>query len=75
MNIPSRLTPDEFRDGLASVSMGVLEFARFTGTNERTARRWLDGLQDIPPWTSTVLWLLEERLAGGISHDKGEKQR
>jgi transcriptional regulator with XRE-family HTH domain len=48
----------EFRAGLAALGMTQRGFAAFTGSNERTVRRWASGEQDIPPWVPVMLRLM-----------------
>ena len=47
----------EFRFVLRDLELGQREFARLTGANERTVRRWVSGELDIPQWVGTVLIL------------------
>jgi hypothetical protein len=48
------VTPDEFRTELAALGFSQRGFAAFTGSNERTVRRWALGEQDIPPWVTVI---------------------
>ena len=52
-----RMTPDAFRAALTDCGLGVQEFCRYTGTDIRTARRWLSGDRDIPGWVRPLLEL------------------
>lgn len=61
LNLPDRITAHEFREGLARLDMSLREFARYTGADERTVRRWAGGEQDIPPWVPVMLELMDRR--------------
>jgi hypothetical protein len=52
------VTADEFRDALAALGHTQRGFAAFTGSNDRTVRRWALGEQDIPPWVPVMLGLM-----------------
>ncbi len=52
------MTAGEFRAALAAVGYTQRGFAAFTGSNERTVRRWALGEQDIPPWVPVMLALM-----------------
>jgi DNA-binding transcriptional regulator YiaG len=49
------VTPDEFRAALAALGFSQRGFAAYTGSNERSVRRWALGEQDIPPWVPVLL--------------------
>lgn len=51
---------EKFRLELAKLNMSVRRFADYVGSNERTARRWAGGEQDIPPWVDVVCELLKD---------------
>jgi DNA-binding transcriptional regulator YiaG len=53
----TRMTPNEFVAALRELKLSQNGFARFTGTNDRTVRRWAHGQQDIPQWVSVMLEL------------------
>ena len=52
------MLPNDFRNDLKAAGMSLQGFARYTGANERTVRRWATGDQDIPPWVPVMLTLL-----------------
>jgi transcriptional regulator with XRE-family HTH domain len=58
------MTADELREALAALGYSQRGFADFTGSNERTVRRWACGEQDIPPWVPVVIRLLQRERAG-----------
>ncbi len=68
MQEPRRLNDREFRTQLAEREIGVRDFARLTGTNVRTVRRWTTGEADIPVWPSVVL-ILAQMLNRGVLRD------
>ena len=43
------MTHTQFRETLATLSLSQVGAARLLGVNDRTARRWAKGEQDIPP--------------------------
>jgi transcriptional regulator with XRE-family HTH domain len=49
------VTSAEFRTELAKLGISQRRFATYTGSNERTVRRWALGDQDIPPWVPVIL--------------------
>jgi DNA-binding transcriptional regulator YiaG len=53
------MTAAELRAALARVGHSQRGFAAYTGVNERTVRRWIDGEQDVPKWVGVMLTLLE----------------
>lgn len=53
------MTAAELRSALARVGHSQRGFAAYTGVNERTVRRWIDGEQDVPKWVGVMLLLLE----------------
>jgi DNA-binding transcriptional regulator YiaG len=53
------MTAAELRATLARVGHTPRGFAAYTGVNERTVRRWVDGEQDIPKWVAVMLILIE----------------
>lgn len=60
MTQASKLSPDAFKASLKRLGLSQRRFAFYTGVNERTARRWADGEQDIPRWVCVMLELLEQ---------------
>ncbi len=50
---------------LAALGYMQRGFAAFTGSNERTVRRWALGEQDIPSWAPVLPRLVEERATSG----------
>jgi transcriptional regulator with XRE-family HTH domain len=56
------MTAAEFRAAIAALGYSQRGFATYTGSNERTVRRWALGEQDIPPWVPVLLRLLAERV-------------
>jgi len=58
------MTADEFREAIAALGQSQRGFAAYTGSNERTVRRWALGEQDIPPWVPVLIRLLEQQRAG-----------
>jgi DNA-binding transcriptional regulator YiaG len=57
------MTSNEFRAALEAVGYSQRGFATYTGSNERTVRRWALGEQDIPPWVPVMLELMERQTA------------
>lgn len=53
----TRMTPNEFVAALRELKLSQNGFAKFTGTNDRTVRRWAHGQQDIPQWVRVMLEL------------------
>lgn len=54
------MTSSEFRQSLAALQMTQRGFATYTGSNERTVRRWALGEQDIPSWVPVMLNLMHK---------------
>lgn len=52
------MTPTEFRAALTALHLSQVWAARLFGVNERTARRWAAGEQDIPRAVDLALRLL-----------------
>ena len=57
------MTPAEFCRRIAALGYSQRSFAAYVGANERTGRRWALGEQDIPPWVSAMLDLMEANTA------------
>lgn len=53
------MTPTEFRAALERLKMSQRGFASYTGSNERTVRRWALGEQDVPLWVPVMLKLMD----------------
>lgn len=53
------MTAPEFCRRISALGYSQRGFAAYVGANERTVRRWALGEQDIPPWVSVILGLLE----------------
>jgi DNA-binding transcriptional regulator YiaG len=58
------MTADELRAALAALGFTQRGFAAYTGSNERTVRRWVAGDLDIAHWVPVVIRLLERERAG-----------
>lgn len=58
------MSANEFRIALHGLNMPYMEFCRLTGANERTAKKWLDGEQDIPAWASLALYIFKNAQDG-----------
>lgn len=52
------MTPEQFSLGLREHQLTLREFCRLTGTNIKTAERWLSDEKDIPHWVPVFLALL-----------------
>ena len=52
------MTHIQFRETLAALTLSQVGAARLLGVNERTARRWGNGEQDIPPPVQRFLRLM-----------------
>jgi transcriptional regulator with XRE-family HTH domain len=61
------LTAAEFRAALAEVGYSQRGFASFTGSNERTVRRWALGEQRIPPWVPVMLRLMRAAMVSAAA--------
>ena len=57
------MTAAEFRAALEAVGYSQRGFAAYTGSNERTVRRWALGEKDIPPWVPVLLALMQPKAA------------
>lgn len=53
-----RMMPAQFSKALDDLSLGMREFCRITGTNVKTAERWLEDEKDIPQWVPVTLALM-----------------
>ncbi|HEY3848373.1 MAG TPA: hypothetical protein VGL95_14800 [Acetobacteraceae bacterium] len=60
------MTPAEFREALAEVGFSQRGFATYTGSNERSVRRWALGEQDIPHWVPVLLRCEAALLRAGV---------
>ncbi len=63
-----RMTPDEMREMLNKVGMGVQEFCRNTGYGDVKVRRMLRGEEDIPHQIALMLSFLA--MEGGVARAK-----
>ena len=61
----TRLSGERFNLALAQLQISNGWFAWVTGSNRQRVRDWLKGREDIPPWVTLVVCLLN--LPGGIS--------
>ena len=52
------MTAQQFRDALAALDLTQVGAADLFGVNERTARRWASGEQDIPQPVALALRLM-----------------
>jgi DNA-binding transcriptional regulator YiaG len=52
------MTPIALRASLAALGMSQSGFARLTGSNTRTVRRWVSGSAQVPLWVPLVLRLM-----------------
>ena len=52
------MTPDEYRDALASLGLSQSGAARLLGVDARTSRRWVSGERDIPEIAARFLRFL-----------------
>lgn len=66
-----RMTASEFQAALRGLGFTLRGFAAYTGSNERSVRRWADGEQDVPRWTPVLLGLLTRLVALGGERDWG----
>jgi hypothetical protein len=51
----TRLTPAEFSAALETHQMTPNQFRRIYGPGGATVGKWLDGVEDIPPWVAAVV--------------------
>ena len=61
------MTPDEYRDALASLGLSQSGAARLLGVDARTSRRWVSGERDIPEIAARFLRFL---IAAEITPDE-----
>lgn len=54
----NRMMPAQFSKALDDLSLSMREFCRITGTNPKTAERWLGDEKDIPQWVPVTLALM-----------------
>lgn len=54
----NRMMPAQFSQALDDLRLTMREFCRVTGTNAKTAQRWLDDEKDIPAWVPVFLAML-----------------
>ena len=66
------VTNVEFRTALASLPMSQRGFAEFTGSNERSVRRWASGSREVPAWVPVMLGLMRDRRGAGDFSVAGE---
>ena len=66
------MTNVEFRTALASVPMSQRGFAEFSGSNERSVRRWASGAREVPAWVPVMLGLMRDRRGTGDFSVTGE---
>ena len=52
------MTAEEFRAAIAALDLSQVGAAKLFGVNDRTARRWASGDQDIPIAVALALWLM-----------------
>ena len=53
------MNPAEFSAALARLGVSGRAFAAFTGSHERSVRRWVAGDRDIPKWVPVMLGLMQ----------------
>lgn len=54
----NRMLPAQFSKALQDLGLTMREFCRITGTNWKTAERWLSDEKDIPQWVPVFLAML-----------------
>lgn len=54
------MTPDEYRETLATLKLSQVKAAHLLGVNERTSRRWALGEQEIPAAAALALRLMRK---------------
>lgn len=51
----SRMTAEEFSAALETHHLTPNQFRRIYGPGSATVAKWLDGLEDLPPWVAAVV--------------------
>jgi DNA-binding transcriptional regulator YiaG len=64
---------EEFRKALQRHGMSQVGFARYTGVDQRTVRRWAAGEFEPPKMVHVIIELLDQRLALRELLQEGER--